>query len=375
MKEREAEMKSKWWIVALVLAGHVVAVGILLVSQGCGMLRGRSRGADQPPPPPLPAATRPTTVNTARPPLPGTTRVVPPAPSPAPTPKPLPIEKPAAQASSHVVAKGETLSSIANRYGLSVGEVAALNGIQDKNKLRIGQKLVIPAGTSKPAVRSAPKPAATPKAESGTSAASVTGVGSTAVLPPGTPYQVKAGDTLSGIAKQYGVKVDAIVKANALTSDRIRVGQKLVIPDKNVSAAVAAPKPEPPMVETPKTNAPAPIVEKPAEIVASKPAVKAVDPAVKAAEPVKPVVGATKPAVGTTKPAAVAAKTGGTAAPVAPVAGADTKTRIHVVEKGEDLYSVSLLWGVTIEELKRVNGLTGTTLEEGMRLKIPVAGP
>ncbi len=362
-------MKTKWWIVALVLAGHVVAVGILLVSQGCGLLRGR-RTSEQPLPPPLPAATRPTTVSTARPPMPGTTRTTGPAVAPAPTARPAPAVRPVPDATTHTVAKGETLSSIANQHGLSVGELAALNSIQDKNKLRIGQKLVIPAGTRKPAPKPAPaKPEPTAVAAPGASSSP---------LPPGTLYQVKAGDTLSGIAKRHGVKVDTIRKANALASDRIRVGQKLVIPDSDKPVSPAPPATDRMSVDAPKTNAPSAGGGTTVEPVAPPAPTKTMDPAAKAVEPPQPIATpVAKPvAAPAAKPAAVtAAKSGGAAAPVAPPAGADAKMRIHVVEKGEDLYSVSLLWGVSIEELKRVNGLQTTALEEGMRLKIPVSGP
>lgn len=56
------------------------------------------------------------------------------------------------------------------------------------------------------------------------------------MLPPGTPtpevttYIVRAGDTLSLIAGQFGVPVEAIMEANGLTDYMIRVGQELLIP-------------------------------------------------------------------------------------------------------------------------------------------------
>ncbi|NDW18440.1 LysM peptidoglycan-binding domain-containing protein [Dysgonomonas sp. 216] len=46
-------------------------------------------------------------------------------------------------------------------------------------------------------------------------------------------YVVKKGDTLSGIAKRYkGVKVNDIMKASNITSDKLSLGQKLTIPIK-----------------------------------------------------------------------------------------------------------------------------------------------
>jgi LysM repeat protein len=47
--------------------------------------------------------------------------------------------------STHVVTKGETLSSIAQEYKVSVASLKAVNNITDERKLRTGQKLVIPS--------------------------------------------------------------------------------------------------------------------------------------------------------------------------------------------------------------------------------------
>lgn len=49
---------------------------------------------------------------------------------------------------SHVVSDGETLYTIAARYGVTVVSIAQLNGITDYNLVRIGQRLRIPGGTS-----------------------------------------------------------------------------------------------------------------------------------------------------------------------------------------------------------------------------------
>jgi LysM repeat protein len=41
------------------------------------------------------------------------------------------------------VRSGDTLSSIATRYGLSVGELIALNDLRDRDVIRVGQRLVL----------------------------------------------------------------------------------------------------------------------------------------------------------------------------------------------------------------------------------------
>jgi len=46
---------------------------------------------------------------------------------------------------THTVAKGQTLSSIAAKYGVSVAAIADANGIENPNMIRTGQRLTIPA--------------------------------------------------------------------------------------------------------------------------------------------------------------------------------------------------------------------------------------
>lgn len=58
-------------------------------------------------------------------------------------------------------------------------------------------------------------------------------------------HYVKSKDTLFAIANQYGVSVDAIRKANKLTSNRIVAGGYLIIPDKNSTVAPAVTPDEP----------------------------------------------------------------------------------------------------------------------------------
>ncbi len=52
------------------------------------------------------------------------------------------------------------------------------------------------------------------------------------VAPSATPikYQVKSGDTLITIATKYGVTVKAIMEANGLKNETIRIGEELIIP-------------------------------------------------------------------------------------------------------------------------------------------------
>jgi LysM repeat protein len=80
-----------------------------------------------------------------------------PSPSPASTTT-ADASKPAATQSgnSHVVAKGETLTSIAKMHKVSVEELQKFNHIENDRKLQIGQTIMIPPSASSPGVSPSP---------------------------------------------------------------------------------------------------------------------------------------------------------------------------------------------------------------------------
>lgn len=102
----------------------------------------------------------------------------------------------------HVVRWGDTLFSIANRYGATMNAIMATNGMRNPNFIYIGQRLAIPTGT-------APIPT------------------------PGT-YVVQAGDTLFSISNRHGTTVAALMQANGLYNYWIYIGQTLRIPGQPV---------------------------------------------------------------------------------------------------------------------------------------------
>ena len=130
---------------------------------------------------------------------------------------PNPAETPA-KATIYRVQKGDVLSTIAVRHGVTPKEIADANGIALNSVIFEGQKLTIPA----------PKPKA--KEEK--------------VAVSGDVYVVKKGDVLGTIAQKHKVSVAQLKKANNLKKDTIFVGQKLVIPSKEQKKADAAPESE-----------------------------------------------------------------------------------------------------------------------------------
>lgn len=105
--------------------------------------------------------------------------------------------------STHVVRKGDTLWDLAQERGCTVAQVRKANKLEPGG-LRVGMRLRLPKCKS---------------------------------TPPRT-HVVSRGDTLSAIAKRYGVGLDALRQHNRLESDVIRVGQGLLVP----SGGAAAPK-------------------------------------------------------------------------------------------------------------------------------------
>ena len=94
--------------------------------------------------------------------------------------------------STYIVQKGDTLSGIAKKFGVSVQTIADINNIKDVNKIYVGQVLKIK---------------------------------DTRIY-----YTVKAGDTVSAIALRYGTSAQEIARLNGLENPNIiYVGQKLRI--------------------------------------------------------------------------------------------------------------------------------------------------
>lgn len=150
------------------------------------------------------------------------------------SPAPAATTKPAGGATgtvSYTVKPGDTVDSIAARFGTTEAEVVALNHLSDPNLILAGQVLRLPSG----AVASA----------TSTGLHAVAGAGSPAQTPV-TTYTVRAGDTLAAIAARYGTTVANLVSANHLANPNlIEVGQVLSLvppaPGAPATATTAAP--------------------------------------------------------------------------------------------------------------------------------------
>jgi LysM repeat protein len=109
---------------------------------------------------------------------------------------------------SHRVQRGETISEIADEYGVNQRELLAWNGLDNRGRIRAGQRIRV----ASPDVRAAPR--------------------SGPVTPaPAKTHIVRRGETLRGLAKRYGVSVQALREANGLEEqETLRTGIALKIP-------------------------------------------------------------------------------------------------------------------------------------------------
>lgn len=126
-------------------------------------------------------------------------------------------------ATTYTMRKGDNLSTVAQKYGVSVSDIIKANNIKNPNKVNVGTKLVIPPKTKK--------------------------------------YTVQKGDTLTGIAKKFGTTVAALKSTNSIKdTDKLYIGKVLVIPggstsNTNIKPAVnTAQKPAPKPSTKPATS-------------------------------------------------------------------------------------------------------------------------
>lgn len=121
---------------------------------------------------------------------------------------PVPQEK--VTQSKYTVAKGDTLSKIGKKFGVSVSQLKRANGLSS-DTLRAGTRLKIPGLSS-------------------TASTDVVTESATASSLPRGEYVVKKGDTLGRIARRYDVTIKELKRENHLKGNSIRAGQVLYIP-------------------------------------------------------------------------------------------------------------------------------------------------
>jgi membrane-bound lytic murein transglycosylase D len=239
----------------------------------------------------------------------------------------------------HRVAQGETVKKIAQRYGVGVDAISEINKIASDRPLKRGSYIVVPVrrgGAKKTGAEAAPPTA--------------NGDGCTV-------HAVAQGDTLSDIARQYGVSVRDLLRWNSLKErSTLRIGQELrVSPPESPGKPKAADKPTtPPTPEAASKPEPA---AKPPE-----PAAKPPEPAAKPPEPAeKSPESATRLEI---------ADNAAGREEVSPPPETDAR-EVHIVAKGDTLWKIAQRRGVTVHELAKWNSIgEDAALDIGQQLRV-----
>ncbi|MGM8138692.1 LysM peptidoglycan-binding domain-containing protein [Enterococcus italicus] len=200
----------------------------------------------------------------------------------------------ASTTTTYTVVKGDYLSKIANKYGVTVAQLKSWNNLSS-DLILIGKKLKVNATTSAASTNTA-----------STSTASTTNTTTNTTASTTTTYTVVKGDYLSKIANKYGVTVAQLKSWNNLSSDLILIGQKL------------------------KVNA--------------------------------------KTSAGSTN--TVSTSTASTTNTTTNTAASTTTTTTYTVVKGDYLSKIANKYGVTVAQLKSWNNLSSDLILIGQRLKV-----
>ncbi len=230
---------------------------------------------------------------------------------------------------TYTVKAGDTLYGISNQFGVSVTELAELNGIQGSN-LQIGEVLKIPSSSGEN---------------------------------PNNMfmYTVKNGDTLYGIAKKYNTTVQKIIDLNYLKNTNLVLGQVLRIPEMYTK--------EEDMVLPNYVNY---IVKRGDTLYSiAKGNNISVDTLIKdnnlsGALQIGQVIKIRVPGSGMVIEECLGPEY------TPPVNTSPTLN--YVVKKGDNLYTIASKYNTSVSEIKKINNLTSDSLSLGQELKIPQLG-
>jgi membrane-bound lytic murein transglycosylase D len=128
----------------------------------------------------------------------------------------------------HRVRKGETLSGIARKYGVSVSSIVQANDIGRKKRIYAGQVLTVPFRVGRYSGSDATTVASKNRGNSGQTSSKKQPV----VAGSSGRYMVKDGDTLWEIAVAHGVSISDLKRLNNLSSNRIFTGRWLKVPER-----------------------------------------------------------------------------------------------------------------------------------------------
>ena len=137
-----------------------------------------------------------------------------------------PSSRPYAGYTRHRVRSGDSWWRISRKYHVPVSVLKKVNNTRS-NTLRPGQHVMVPGNSKGRAV-----------ASSGSSSSSKT----RAIAAKRGNYVVRSGDTLWSISRKFGTTVNTLKRSNGLRTSRLKVGQKIYIPNNSGAATKQAAK-------------------------------------------------------------------------------------------------------------------------------------
>ena len=256
-------------------------------------------------------------------------------PSPGETPTPTTQEN-----FQYVVRDGDTLGSIAARFGTTIETLRELNNLRDDN-LAVGQPIYVPYVEG------------------------MTAEGMPTPTPGPFLYTIQVGDTLSGLGARFDVDPIAILEANStvlLDPNNLTIGATILIPGYQPPAEDAA-------VEGSEGDATSTAEEGEFVVHIVQPGQGLIEIALLYGITTEELAAANGMAVdGILRIGQELVVPGVTQRDAAVAQGS-----VHVVQPGESLLSIALLYGVTIEELQAANDLANPdAINIGQELIIPV---
>lgn len=142
-----------------------------------------------------------------------------------------PGSRPYAGYTQHKVRSGDSWWRISNKYHVPVSVLKKVNNTKS-NSLRPGQLVMVPGNSTGRTVASS---------ESSTSRSSSSSQ-TRAIAAKRGNYVVRSGDTLWSISQKFGTTVSTLKSSNGLRSSRLKVGQKIYIPNNSGAATKQAVK-------------------------------------------------------------------------------------------------------------------------------------
>ena len=286
---------------------------------------------------------------------------------------------------TYVVKAGDTLYGISNQFGVSVTELAELNGIKGSS-LAIGQVLTIPSslGTN-------PNNMFMYTVKSGDTLYSIATKYNTTVqkiidlnylkntnltvgqilripemytpeeemyLPSYTNYTVKVGDTLYSIALKNNVSIDTLIKDNALTSNTLKLGQvlKIRVPSDNlvITEECIGPNYTPPFNTNQSTTVYT--VQKGDSLYSIANRFKT------SVSTIMSLNNLNSSSLSIGQKLKIPSASGGSSS--------GTAAQTYTVKSGDNLYSIAKKFNTTVDSIKKKNNLSSNLLSIGQKLKI-----